>query len=590
MRRMLPTGGLLLVIWLLVSVVLASPPVQITSSLDSFILDVRIDQELLADRVFGGGVRPDAWTGNVDITSDSILADLWFDNELLADDIFGVGSRPEGWIGATTSNVSLLVRNIRHDLELAADRQLGAGARPEQWTGSDPFFTCSRTLMNTTYLLETRFEYELTVGQSVRDYCRTLAGDINDNLLDLSIGEAIQESLPANILAVRGDLERLADEVRGLGDRPPGWSGNRDVNSPDLVSDNFADLDLLAVSINQRQGLPEEQRPENWQGSAGINQLSAYRNMRFDLELLADQFAGPDQRPGGWQGTDPLLRCDSETQNLVLLVQQSFEEFTLPETALEGEAFCQQALFSANSLVENPPVIVVEEEDEDTRFMAEAEFAFAYLDPAATQYMGMVPGGTNFRAWYRNFGDSSMMFVSGDNFAVFIDRRWTTMTEETFTSLPTLEGINPLTFCDANWCNGPSPTPTPTGGGPLLEIARGDGAQATPLPGQGVGGDGIEGKTLVSWDHIRVNYVLQQPDVGRAQVTLEICQEVAQISCEPVLSVFNTNTGVPVAVVSQFNGLNVYELPYGYNTGLLIEGNTLYSGDVWLNDPALSGG
>ena len=64
--------------------------------------------------------------------------------------------------------------------------------------------------------------------------------------------------------------------------------------------------------------------------------------------------------------------------------------------------------------------------------MAESRNAFAYDDSGATVYFGVLPWGTEFRAWYRNFGESTMMFVSGDEFAIFIDRRWTTMDEDTF--------------------------------------------------------------------------------------------------------------------------------------------------------------
>ena len=48
---------------------------------------------------------------------------------------------------------------------------------------------------------------------------------------------------------------------------------------------------------------------------------------------------------------------------------------------------------------------------EDNMKLASSNYAFAYLDVGATQYMGIMPGGISFRALYRNFGDSSMMFV-----------------------------------------------------------------------------------------------------------------------------------------------------------------------------------
>jgi hypothetical protein len=206
-----------------------------------------------------------------------------------------------------------------------------------------------------------------------------------------------------------------------------------------------------------------------------------------------------------------------------------------------------------------------------------------------------MPGGTLFRAWYRNFGGSSMMFVSGEDFAVFIDRRWTDLDEDVFRRLPTTEGVRPLTFCDANWCNGPSPTPTPTGSGPLLEIIQ---ANTPPAPIIAEVTPGfVEEQSLVSWNNIRVNYLLQRPGVqcttsqtvaGCVQVSLEICIDPSQVVCEPVVSVLDAATGVAQPVVSQFNGLNVYELPYGYSTNFTIQASNFYSNDIWLNDPSLT--
>jgi len=117
--------------------------------------------------------------------------------------------------------------------------------------------------------------------------------------------------------------------------------------------------------------------------------------------------------------------------------------------------------------------------------------------------------------------------------------------------------------------------------GPLLEIITGATPPATIAPEQVEQG----GKLLVNWNNIRINYIQQFPDRGAAQVTLEICRTIQQIDCEPVVRVFNNATGFEVPVVSTLNGLNVYELPYGYTANLLIEGTTLFSTDVWLDDP-----
>jgi hypothetical protein len=195
--------------------------------------------------------------------------------------------------------------------------------------------------------------------------------------------------------------------------------------------------------------------------------------------------------------------------------------------------------------------------------------------------MGVMPGGIEFRAWYRNFGESGMMFVSGDDFAVFLDRRWTSISQDVFDRLPTLEGIAPLTFCDANWCNGPGPTPTPTGSGPLALLLAEATAPAPPQLGE------LTEKNQVSWNNVRVTYLADNAAARTAQVALEICTEPALINCEPVLRVYDNAAGAPKPVLSQYNGLNVYEFVYGYSSNLIVEGTTLTSPDIWISDPSI---
>jgi hypothetical protein len=259
--------------------------------------------------------------------------------------------------------------------------------------------------------------------------------------------------------------------------------------------------------------------------------------------------------------------------------------FVIDDTLAESENFCELTTFTANSIAENPPEPeVIPGSDEDLRFVGESQFAFTYLDQAATKYMGVMPNGTEFRAWYRNFNESTMMFVSGQDFALYIDRRWTTLPEETFVQLPTLEGVRPLTFCDANWCNGPGPTPTPTGGGPLLALVN---AQTPPAQVSASDIGQLEGKTEVSWNNIRVTYLLDRADTGTVQVALEICAEPQQIACEAVINVFDNLTGTNKPVISQFNGLNVYEFRYGFNDQVVVEGSTRVASAIFLSDPTI---
>ncbi len=561
----------------LVSYAWAAPDQQ-ASLFERDLLDTRNDLEFLANQVLGEGSRPLNWTGNDDLASATVLVDLWFDNELLADEIFGIGTRPEGWIGATTRNPQLLLRNIRHDLELSADAHFGSEERPPEWRGSALIIRCERSLQNLWFALGQFYNQRPQTPESVLDYCRSLRDEADNAVATSVVAEntQLQSALPSSILAIRGDLERLADERLGLDNRPANWIGNRDINSPTLVSDIYFDLEALADTL-----LGQDVRPADWIGFVNNSLFLSNRNLRHDLELLADQTQGVGLRPNGWQGTDPLMRCSPLQQNIVLIAQQQYT-LTLPAASAD---FCAQAEAVANQAIENPPVqdVVSAEAEGESRFMAESQWAFAYLDVQALQYMGQMPAGVRFRAWYRNFNTSSMMFVSGEDFAVFIDRRWTTLTQEIFDQLPTLEGVRPLTFCDANWCNGPGPTPTPTGSGPLEQlIFAGTPAPTVPSPE-----DLRDELTQVSWNYIRVTYLLDNPATNTAQVALEICQEPAQIACEPVIRVFNNNTGVEITAVSQYNGLNVYEFPYGYTTNLIIEGATLFSPDVWISDPTI---
>lgn len=586
MRRMLRWAVLLALSILIIGVTTASPPYQETSPENLFqvsLRDLRNDIEILADRAFPSAQRPDNWIGNLDFTSESMIADLFIDNSLLADELFA-GSRPIGWIGVSTNIADIVARNIRHDLELSADAWFGEDLRPDEWVGGPLVFQCNQTLMNTVYLLDTFYNIRPTTPETVFDYCTALTNEVSDDLIPAALGAAQLENVPSLLLAVRGDLERLADEVLGVNVRPGGWIDTIDVDDPAFNADLVSDIELLAdVVLDNR-------RPDAWIISGGASGVASLRTYRFNLELLADRALGIGTRPNNWEGQSQIFRCTPEIQNLVTLVQRTYP-FELPATDAIGPEYCIIVRVSVNFAVENPPT--AEELEElavdatEFQFTAESRNAFAYDNQSATVYFGVLPWGSEFRAWYRNFGGSTMMFVSGEDFAIFIDRRWTTMPEEVFETLPTLDGVLPLTFCDANWCNGPAPTPTPTGSGPILDIINSGTEPAVSAPIVTPDAD-TTGKQLVNWNYVRVNYLLFREDVASVQVTLEICTEPNQVVCEPVNSVFNTLTGQGVPIVSQSGGLNVYQLPYGYRTEFTIEGETLYSNDVWLNDPSLT--
>lgn len=546
----------------------------------AFIFDARADLEVLADDVFGEGERPETWMGTFDTTAATVVVDLWFDNEQLADAIFGPGERPEGWSGASIASANTIARNVRRDLELAADRFYGINQRPDRWRGVPSLLRCDRTLQNTLAMLDRFYAIRPQTPDSALNFCQAIAAEIEDELTNIIFGTPRADGrLPDAIFLLstaRGDLERLADELLGLNTRPPGYSGSRDLDSPNLIGDIFLDMNLLADDV-----LGSGQRPRGWIGIVVPSPGQSYFNLRFDLELLTDETLGRDVRPTGWQAVEPIERCRPAVRSLVFLVEQNYN-FSLTEIDPEAESYCAQVEEAINAVVENPPVLDIVEEQE--RLTGTSNFAFAYLDVAATQYMGIMPGGTRFRAVYRNFGESNMMFVSGADFALYIDRRFTTLPETVFNSLPTLENVRPIAFCDASWCNGPGPTPTPTGSGPLIAVLVQTTPVATPNPQQ------LQiTKQLVSWNFIRVTYVQDNVAARTAQVALEICTQPAQTAtaCEPVISVFDNSTGANRPVLSQFNGLNVFEFRYGYTTNVVIESETRFSNDVWISDPTI---
>ncbi len=89
--------------------------------------------------------------------------------------------------------------------------------------------------------------------------------------------------------------------------------------------------------------------------------------------------------------------------------------------------------------------------------------AYAFVDYAARQFVGTMPAGTPFQAVARNsLPGSQMILVIGDNFEVFVDYIFTSLTQAEFETLPdyrdyqgTIKGN-----CAASWCRNPAPPPT----------------------------------------------------------------------------------------------------------------------------------
>lgn len=585
MRRL----AILIAIWAGTMMVWAAP-VRQADLFELFILQARNDLELTANEALGEGVRPDSWTFNFDLTTNTFVADLWYDNEILAENVFGAGERPERWFGATTFDPFLLSRNIRHDLELVADAVFGAAdQRPVGWNGAQPIYRCTRTIQNIIRYVEALYDVRPLTAQDEPNYCDQLRFEIEGELIRVSLSpiEGFDfGSLLERFIAVRGDLERTANEVLGVNERPADWIGFIE-DSPSLQQDLNSDVELLANAIFQGLG-----RPSGWARYIPDSLAISFFNLRYNLETMTDEALGDGVRPSSWQGQDPTLRCEPLTQALSAILGDLFGFSPNRDVGERTTAeFCTAFNQQVNNYADNPPTEDFRELIDDPRdrvFAGEAEFAWAFLDVGALDYMGAMPPGTRFRAWYRNFQESTMMYVTGidQDFGVFIDRRFTDLDADVFARLPTLDGVRPLTYCNASWCDGPGPTPTPRGGSAVERLVQGAGT-AVPDVQTVEEVREVTGKTQVSWNHIRVTYLLDRPEANAVQVALEICAETAQINCEPVNSVLDQTLGVFKPVVGVFEGLNVYEVSYGYSTEVVVEGENFISPDIWISDPTL---
>ncbi len=564
-------------------------PVTPESDFAAFVVNIRLDLELLANEVNGPGIRPEGWNFNTDPTSVSILGDIWLDLELQADRVLGDDvPRPPGWIGASSPTPNRIARNLRHDLELLADYAFGEGERPDDWIGAPRLFSCSQTVQNLMDYMRRTFEIQSITPDSVINYCGAVTGEAQDALAGQGV-TLVEGDIPQLLENIRGDLERLAIEVNGLDDpHPSGWLGTITIEANQMARDLSHDLELLAT-----QQFNTEDRPAEWIGTIGLSPGIFVRNLRHDLELLADLILqGRDYlddlggRPFGWLGTegfgDETSFCAGATQTLTLVLS-TYYRYEVPEiSAPDVTVLCHTLDADVNHYAESDPERVSEEElagvvGTSGRPVAQSDLAFAYLDVGALQYMGTIPRGVPFEAWYRNFGESTMMYIVGDNFAVYVGQEWTTMPQDRFYRLPTLQGVIPETYCFAEWCAGPGPTPTPTGQAPTPTPGA---APGLPPPG---GGDLV----LVPWNQVRVFYDQDKPETGTVLVRLELCAAV-DFGCEPVQQVYNA-AGAPLQVINVIGPYPVFDLPYGYSNTFTLQSESFYANEVWISDPTLRG-
>ena len=138
------------------------------------------------------------------------------------------------------------------------------------------------------------------------------------------------------------------------------------------------------------------------------------RDVRPDLELMADLFFGPVERPAAGNGGDPLFRCNRATQVLVQLLQRG-GLFTMSDISANDPDFCHQVEISATRYTEleilanaqrgifSPEIALVSENT------ITSDFAVAWLDSRARVRVGVVPNSLPFKVIGRSYADFSNM-------------------------------------------------------------------------------------------------------------------------------------------------------------------------------------
>lgn len=264
------------------------------------------------------------------------------------------------------------------------------------------------------------------------------------------------EALPI-LVSARHDLELLADQALGAGQRPAGWSGSLDVADPNLPLYIRLDLETLAGAA-----LGADVRPKEWFGVVASSPLAIARDVRHDLELLADSVVGASTlRPGNWVGDDPLMRCNRATQALVPLLERSGftvdVDYTQPNYCNEIEV--QVSRYVETRIIQPPAVVSAPGVTTGgvitgvaQPYLTETQFVVAFYDTRARRRAGVLPVGTGFRPVSRSTVEfSNMMLIEGEGFSLFVDYTTTPVSLAEFEALPPVS-LGATTDCRAAWC------------------------------------------------------------------------------------------------------------------------------------------
>lgn len=251
----------------------------------------------------------------------------------------------------------------------------------------------------------------------------------------------------------RRDLELLADDQFGIGQRPAGWNGDPGLFNPQIALLTRGDLELLAAAI-----INPERRPDGWIGAFSSTPYAVARDVRYDLELLANLVYGRDSRPAGWIAGDPLLRCNRAVQTLVALLERG--GIYRVEIAANTPNFCRELELDVTRFVETQILANTQTGElfsDNVALLSEHQItttlAIAFLDSPANKKVGVIPNGSPIQPVARSYADfSKMMLVRGDGFEVFIDYTNSTVTAQQFRALPNATSLQTAPSCFARWC------------------------------------------------------------------------------------------------------------------------------------------
>lgn len=391
---------------------------------------------------------------------------------------------------------------------------------------------------------------------------------------------AINSEILRILINARTDLEVLANQALGNGQRPAGWSGSLDVNNPQLAILIRLDLELLLAASLGLGNIPPE-----WFGANPGTHYTIARDIRHDLELLADSTGQPNARPPGWAGDDPIMRCDRSTQNLALLLER--DGLFIPNVDPVNPDFCRlvsrqigqytvgNLLTRNTSLAPQQPAPVTTNEQGETipapvassgTVYTRENVGIAFLDRYATQRVGTIPSSVRLTPVARSFVQfSHMTLVRGDNFEVFVDYATTTLSERDFSVLPNVNNVGINTFCNADWCR------------PVVI-----------LPGMGSGrrSGRLAAVGLINAGSNMVIHYDGEDHNGMTKVRMELCDRPTstnQAICEPATEVILPD-GSPAPAVGSLGGLAQFYVPYSYTT-TSVRSRNFFTVDLWIDPP-----